>query len=162
MPCILPYFLSQDELERFFSEIRGLGGGFCLHPSPLQFKQRLGQSVKLVLLADESFNLLSKRDQFNFCDPQNNVKFDQFVREVPENVYSDIQIKGICKDLANEVTSKFPDLKNLNWLGISLDDRLMKMYHFFDQSHPALSLRKENNLIKGQYCMNQSVTFSFS
>ena len=44
-PFILPYFLSQDELEQFFSLIRGLGGGFNLHPSALEFYQRLGQVI---------------------------------------------------------------------------------------------------------------------
>ena len=42
-PYLLPYFCSQDELEQRFSVIRGLGDSHTLHPSPLQFYQRLGQ-----------------------------------------------------------------------------------------------------------------------
>ena len=41
-PYLLTGSLNQDELERTFGEIRGLGGGFCLHPKGLQFLQRLG------------------------------------------------------------------------------------------------------------------------
>ena len=41
-PYLLTGSLNQDELERTFGEIRGLGGGFCLHPKSLQFLQRLG------------------------------------------------------------------------------------------------------------------------
>ena len=54
-PLLLLLHLSQDELERFFGQIRGLGGGFCLHPKALQFLQRLGQSVILILLKDKLF-----------------------------------------------------------------------------------------------------------
>ena len=43
---------TQDHLERLFSTIRGLGGMFCLHPTPLQFMQRLGQYWKILLLKD--------------------------------------------------------------------------------------------------------------
>ena len=41
-PYLLTSSLNQDELERTFGEIRGLGGGFSLHPKGLQFLQRLG------------------------------------------------------------------------------------------------------------------------
>ena len=43
---------TQDHLERLFSTIRGLGGMFCLHPTALQFLQRLGQYFKIKLLKD--------------------------------------------------------------------------------------------------------------
>ena len=57
-------FPPKDYLERKYSEIRGLGGGFCLHPTQLQFRQRLGQSMKLQVLKDESFDLLSLKNDF--------------------------------------------------------------------------------------------------
>ena len=46
---------TQDHLERFFSTFRGLGGAFCLHPSALQFLQRLGQYWKILLLKGHVF-----------------------------------------------------------------------------------------------------------
>ena len=51
-------------MERKFGEIRGLGGGFCLHPTELQFRQRLGQSLKLQVLKDDSYDLLSLKKDF--------------------------------------------------------------------------------------------------
>ena len=44
-PYLLPYFCSQDELEQFFSVLRGLGDFHTLHPSALQFFQRLGEVI---------------------------------------------------------------------------------------------------------------------
>ena len=44
---------TQDHLERLFSTFRGLGGMFCLHPTALQFLQRLGQYLKIKFLKDK-------------------------------------------------------------------------------------------------------------
>ena len=110
----------------------------------------LVQMVKLLLLDDESFDLLSRKDQFDFRDPTKDAKFEHFVDEVMAETYSDIQVSGICNDVADDVIARFPDLKNLSWLGNNLRDDLKEMYTLFDQSHPPNSLRKENNIITGK------------
>ena len=51
-PYLLTERTTQDHLERLFSTIRGLGGMFCLHPTALQFLQRIGQYWKIKLLKD--------------------------------------------------------------------------------------------------------------
>ena len=63
-PYLLPYFCSQDELEQFFSKIRGLGGGFNLHPSPLEFYQRLGQ---LLFITHTMINFSKGQRVFEGC-----------------------------------------------------------------------------------------------
>ena len=110
----------------------------------------LVQSVTLILLEDDSFDLLSRRDQFDFHDPTKDAKFENFVDEVLADSYSDIQVFGMSNELINDVISRFPELQNLSSLGIDLKDDLKQMYSFFDQSHPPDSLRPENNLITGK------------
>ena len=63
IPTLLTYYLSQDELERKFSEIRELGGGSNMHPSPLEYHQRLCQLVLLQLMEDETFDILAMQER---------------------------------------------------------------------------------------------------
>ena len=44
-PQLLTHWTTQDYLELTFGIIRGLGGGFCLHPTTLQFRQRTEQQL---------------------------------------------------------------------------------------------------------------------
>ena len=44
-PQLLTAWTTQDYLELTFGKIRGLGGGFCLHPTTLQYRQRTEQQL---------------------------------------------------------------------------------------------------------------------
>ena len=44
-PLLLTGWLSQDDLERFYGIVRGVGGGFNLHPTELEFFQRKEQQL---------------------------------------------------------------------------------------------------------------------
>ena len=77
IPTLLAYYLSQDELERVFSEVRGLGGGFNLHPSPLEYHQRLLQYILLLLLKDDTFNIMALQERLKAkCLKINQLSFE--------------------------------------------------------------------------------------
>ena len=59
IPTLLVYYLSQDELERTFSIVRELGGGTNLHPSPLEYLQRLCQYVLMLLMDYKTFDIMA-------------------------------------------------------------------------------------------------------
>ena len=103
-----------------------------------------------MMLEDESFDPISRKDQFDFHDPSRDAIFEDFVDEVLADSYSDIQVFGMSNELTNDVMTRFPDLQNLSSLGSDLKDDLKQMYSFFDQSHPPNSLRPGNNLITGK------------
>ena len=105
------------------------------------------QFIKLLMLDDDTFDLLSRKDQFDFRDPTKDAKFEHFVDEVMAETYSDVQVLGICNDVTDDVIVRFP---TLSLTSNNLKDDLKDMYSLFDQSHPTNSLRKENNLITGK------------
>ena len=143
-PLLLLLHLSQDELERFFGQIRGLGGGFCLHPKALQFLQRLGQSVILILLKDKLFNLLALKAQFNLevgeFTPENQPRLTR-----KKINYSLIQTGGL-DEISTDVITKFHDIE----FNDELKQDLKKMYTIFNANHPKDGIKKEKNLLTGK------------
>ena len=64
IPTLLTSYTSQDELERLFSVLRcERGGGSCMHPSALQYHQRLGQTVILLFLQNETFDIFAMQER---------------------------------------------------------------------------------------------------
>ena len=138
--------LSQDELERKFGEIRGLGGGFCLHPSAKEYLERLSQSVKIDLLKDTSFNVLSRKDkimELQCKQKEEDAYFDQC--DLPDPDISEMVAKALA-EMAKDVTSKFKATD----FGSDFKTDFQKMYALFNQSHPKDSIQKGLNLIKGK------------
>ena len=147
IPQILTGPLSQDELERKFGVIRSLGGQ-CDHPSALGYLQRLAQLVKLQLLEDKSFDVISRKDQI--IDLQNREK-EQDACFSLENGQIDIEINVMeagLDGIGNNVISKFAHLHDFAVVDFKVD--LQKMYTFFSQFHPHDGIQSGGNLITGK------------
>ena len=143
VPYLLTHYTSQDELERKFSEIRGLGGGFCLHPTAKQYKERLNQSVKLQILADETFDILQMQERLKAKrSHENDAQFTVTKEELPEPNFNDLEIKGI-QDVASKVMSRFPNV------GGNFGTDLKQMYNIFNYVHPKDGILDKNNLLTG-------------
>ena len=148
-PYLLAAVLNQDELERTFGTVRGLGGGFSLHPKGLEYLQRLGQLVKLILLKYKSFNVMSLKKHYNVQegqigadDPDDN--FSAHPDAHFRFFYSDIECGGI-DEIAYDLTKKFNDVE----FSDDLKNDLKSMYSWFNAHHPKNGLRNEKNLISG-------------
>ena len=147
IPQILTGPLSQDELERTFGEIRGLGGHNA-HPSALGYLQRLAQLVKLRLLKDKSFDVISRKDQI--IELQNREKENDACFSL-ENGQIDIEINEMeagLDGIGNNVISKFAHLHDFAVVDFKVD--LQKMYAFFSQFHPHDGIQSGGNLITGK------------
>ena len=148
IPQILTGPLSQDELERTFGEIRGLGGHNA-HPSALGYLQRLAQLVKLRLLKDKSFDVISRKDQI--IELQNREKENDACFSL-ENGQSDVDTNemeaGGLDGIGNNVISKFNHMHDFGAVDFRVD--LQKMHAFFNQSHPKDGIQGGGNLITGK------------
>ena len=148
IPQILTGPLSQDELERNFGEIRGLGGGHNAHPSALGYLQRLAQYVKLNLLKDKPFDVLSRKEEIIEMQNMGKEKDACFPLEndLPDLELSERETRGL-DGIEKNVISKF---NHMHDFGPQFKIELSKMYKLFNQSHPKDGIQKGSNLIKGK------------
>ena len=144
IPNLLVYYLSQDELERKFSEIRGLGGGWNLHPSALEYHQRLFQSVLLQLLEDETFDILALQERLKAKRTENDVELSISMDELPQANYSYLESEGIG-EISSKVTSLFQNLGT----DIDLSTDVKQMYNIFNVVTLQDGILKQRNLLQG-------------
>ena len=142
-PLLLTEWVTQDLLERKFSEIRGLGGGFCLHPTPLQYEQRLGQSIKITLLKEPKFDLLARKEKIQIKHgtepliPSEN-------SETAILDYEKMQLDGM-ESFAERVINKVQSIQDLKPYKATFYLHIVEMYSLFNGAHP------DNGMSKGYH-----------
>ena len=142
IPTLMTYYLSQDELERKFGEIRRLGSQFNSHPSALEYEQRLCQSVTLQLLEDETFDIFALQQRLKAKRIQNNdAQFSVTIEQLPEPNFNDLELKGI-QDVASKVMSRYS-------VGSEFATDMKTMYNFFQFVHPKDDVQDKTNLLTG-------------
>ena len=143
IPYLLTYFLTQDELERKFSEIRGLGTQFCLHPSAYEYEKRLNTSVKLQILQDETFDIFAMQERLKAKRSQNtDAQFSVTIQKLPECNFNDLELKGI-QDVASKVMSRYSNT------GSEFQEDMKQMYNLFQFVHPKDGVLDKKNLLTG-------------
>ena len=143
VPILKTYLTTQDELERLFSIIRGLGS-HSQHPTPLQYLQRLCKHIKMKMLESDNFDLdITKKYLSSIKDEQNNADFSISVEDLPETDFDTLEIERI-QEIASKITSTFENVEQ----GF-LDD-LKRMYMIFNHVHPKDGLQDKNNLLTGE------------
>ena len=152
IPQILTGPLSQDELERGFGGVREVGGGHCAHPPALGYLQRLAQLIKIRLLEDKGFMVITRRDRI--IEMQNREK-EKDACFTLENGQSDVDMVDINEmqaagldGIGNNVISKFACMQDFGAVDFKVD--LLKMYSFFNQFHPKDGIQCGGNLITGK------------
>ena len=147
IPQILTGPLSQDELERNFGQVREVGGGHNAHPSSLEYLQRLAQLIKIMLLENQAFNVISRKKQI--MELQESAKEPDACFSL-ENGQTDIDInevdEGGLDGIRSSVISKFNDIHDF---GVDFKVDLQKMFAFFNQFHPKDGMQSGGNLISG-------------
>ena len=117
----------------------------------------LGQLVKLILLKEKSFDLLSLKKWYNVQGGQSsasnqnplahpNVHFRFF--------YSSIECGGL-DEIARDLATKFKDIE----FDDDLSNDLKTMYSIFNANHPKNGLSKKNNLISGMWMIEADLNF---
>ena len=141
-PLLLTAWTTQDYLERIFGIIRGLGGGFNLHPTDLQYHQRLGQWVKQLCLEKKEFDLVSRKSEFEITKIED-VEKSSAASNLPTITVESV-VKGGLITIAKKVSLaiKNQDMETLN-------DDILVMHGLFDEYHPKDFLRKELFTITG-------------
>ena len=137
------YLMTQDELERLFSIIRGLGD-YSLHPNALQYHQRILKHIMNKMLESDSFDMICiKEHLFSVRGAQDNVQFSISIEDLPEANFQPLEIERI-QDIASTIIAGFPDIEP-GFLEI-----LKKMYQIFNLCHPKDGLQNKNNLLTGE------------
>ena len=141
-PLLLTAWLTQDYLERIFGILRGLGGGFNLHPTTLQYFQRLGQWVKQLCLKNKEYNLASRRSEFEIIRMED-VEQCEAASNLPTLTVASV-VKGGLIVIAEKVAlaTKIQDIETLK-------TDILVMYGLFDEYHPKDFLRTELFTITG-------------
>ena len=143
VPHLKLYLTTQDELERLFSILRGLGD-YSLHPSALQYHQRLLKHIMNKML-EAGFSDLNciKQHLYSVRGVQDNVQFSINIEDLPEANFGPLEIQRI-QDVASKIIAGFPDI------GSGFLEILKQMYHIFNSVHPKDGLQPKNNLLTGE------------
>ena len=128
-PCV------QDNLERFYSTMRGKGGPFVLYPNSKEFKERLQVYLKIKFLADETFGLLSRKEELKITD-----EFDAtftYDPNIPQYDFNELEEEGMA-NMAATIVKEMSTVQDLS-VDTLLPD-LKSIFSFFVYSHPKDSL----------------------
>ena len=126
---------TQDDLERYYSRMRGDGSSFILYPDSLEFKRRMEHELKIKFLEDEPFNLLGRKSELKITN-EFDAKFE-IDPNTPLCEFSDLEEEGM-KKMADDVVCELNATYKITVETLLPD--LKKIYSFFVASHPKDSL----------------------
>ena len=141
VPLLKTYLITQDELERLFSILRGLGS-YSQHPAALQLLQRIAKHIKMKMLACDTFDYeLIKSYLITLKLDQNNADFSISFEDLQESDFEEHEMAQIQEVASN---STFDNVEP----GFIHD--LKRMYVIFNHVHPKDGIQAKNNLLTGE------------
>ena len=124
-----------------------MGGGFCLYPNSLQFKQRFEQHLKIELLKDKDFDLLSRKEDLQITN-ENDVEFPPYDEShFPDLDFNPFELQGL-EMLATQTVHELKKFQESLTPEILLPD-LKKIFSYFVFCHPKDGLLDGTNLLSG-------------